>query len=234
MTHRPLSDQIALVTGASRGIGAATAKALAEAGAHVILVARTATDLDKVEEQIYQKGGSATIAPLDITNSGSCHHLAAAISGRWPALDIMVFAAARYEAQPSIAAASPALQQMLAVNALATQDLLSRFDPLIQESRSAHIIGLTLPKSQAPYPYNGSYYASKMAMEAILLSYGAENAERDTIKVALAELEAVATEGRKRAFPDEKADLLRSPDEVAKAIVTMIVQDYANGWQGKL
>ncbi|WP_279012022.1 hypothetical protein [Zymomonas mobilis] len=73
-----------------------------------------------------------------------------------------------------------------------------------------------------------------MAMEAILLSYGAENAKRDTIKVALAELEAVATEGRKRAFPDEKADLLRSPDEVAKAIVTMIVQDYANGWQGKL
>ncbi|MFT8737340.1 MAG: SDR family oxidoreductase [Zymomonas mobilis] len=234
MKNPPLADQIALVTGASRGIGAATAKALAAAGAHVVLVARTATDLDKVEEQIYEKGGSATIAPMDITNSGSCHHLVAAISGRWKALDIMVMAAARYEAQPSIVTISPALQQMMAVNVLAQQNLLSCFDPLLQKSHLAHVVGLTLPKSKAPFPYNGSYYASKMAMEAILLAYGAENAERDTVKVALAELEAVATEGRKRAFPDENKDLLRSPAEVAEAIVAMIIQDYANGWQGKL
>jgi NADP-dependent 3-hydroxy acid dehydrogenase YdfG len=87
---KPLAGKLALVTGASRGIGAATAEALAEAGAHVVLVARTAKALEEVEERIHESGGSATIAPLDLTASGTIAKLAAAIGERWQALDILV------------------------------------------------------------------------------------------------------------------------------------------------
>ena len=91
---KPLAGKLALVTGASRGIGAATAEALAAAGAHVILVARTAKALEDVEERIHAAGGSATIAPLDITDSESVAKLAEAVAGRWQALDVMVLNAA--------------------------------------------------------------------------------------------------------------------------------------------
>src|ERR671918_1577062 len=91
---KPLDGKLALVTGASRGIGAATAEALAAAGAHVILVARTATALEEVEERIHAAGGSATIAPLDLTQGDAIAKLAAAVGERWQALDILVLNAA--------------------------------------------------------------------------------------------------------------------------------------------
>src|SRR5215217_4470779 len=91
---KPFDGKLALVTGASRGIGAATAEAIAAAGAHVILTARTADALEKVEERIHAAGGSATIAPMDLTESDSIARLAAAVSGRWQALDVMVLNAA--------------------------------------------------------------------------------------------------------------------------------------------
>ncbi|MBA4355038.1 MAG: oxidoreductase, partial [Novosphingobium sp.] len=92
----PFAGQLALVTGASRGIGAATARALAAAGAHVILVARAAKDLEKIEQEIFEAGGSATIAPVDLAEADGIARLATAISGRWAALDIMVINAAAF------------------------------------------------------------------------------------------------------------------------------------------
>src|SRR3954468_18059274 len=93
-TDQPLSGTLALVTGASRGIGAATAEALAAAGAHVVLVARTADALEQVEERIHAAGGSATIAPLDLTDGESIGKLATAVAGRWDKLEILVLNAA--------------------------------------------------------------------------------------------------------------------------------------------
>src|SRR6476659_1727036 len=91
---KPLSGRLALVTGASRGIGAATAQALAAAGAHVILVARTSSALEEVEERIHAAGGTATIAPLDLTEGEGIGKLAGAVAGRWQKLDILVLNAA--------------------------------------------------------------------------------------------------------------------------------------------
>ncbi|AEI38440.1 SDR family NAD(P)-dependent oxidoreductase [Zymomonas mobilis] len=233
MTKLPFTHPIALVTGAGRGIGAATAEALAEAGAHVILVARTAGDLENVEERIYQKGGSATIAPMDITNLGSCRHLAASVAGRWPALDIMVLAAARFDPPTSVTdLSSSSLTQMLSVNAVAQQNLLSSFHSLLQKSASARVIGLTIPEDSSINAYGGGYRASKRAMESLLLCYSAENEALNTIKLALAELKPVATDTRKRIFPDEDQNLLRSPKDAAEHIIKLIKQDYKNGWQG--
>src|SRR5436190_23149653 len=93
---KPFEGQLALVTGASRGIGAATAKALAAAGAHVVLTARDGKALEAVEEAIFAAGGSATIAPVDLTDPEGIARLAAALTGRWPALDILVLSAAHF------------------------------------------------------------------------------------------------------------------------------------------
>src|SRR4029453_11224489 len=123
-----LNDRVALITGASRGIGAATAKALAAAGAHVILTARTAADLEEVEGTIYEAGGSATIAPLDLTEGDSVARLGAAIAGRWPSLDVLVLNAATLGPMtPVPQIAGDDLAKTFTLNVLAQQALISAF-----------------------------------------------------------------------------------------------------------
>ena len=107
MTEQTLAGQLALVTGASRGIGAATAEALAARGAHVVMTARTADALEAVEERIHEAGGSATIAPLDLTDGDSIARLATALAGRWNALDIMVLNAAMLGTLTPVTASTP-------------------------------------------------------------------------------------------------------------------------------
>ncbi|HLZ78317.1 MAG TPA: SDR family NAD(P)-dependent oxidoreductase, partial [Sphingomonas sp.] len=129
MTDKPLDGQLALVTGASRGIGAATAEALAAAGAHVVLTARTAGGLEELEERIHAAGGSATIAPLDLTESDSIARLATAIGGRWEALDILVMNAAMLgELSPVPSIDGKLFNKLLTLNVLANQALLANFD----------------------------------------------------------------------------------------------------------
>jgi len=108
VTDKPLSDHIALVTGAGRGIGAATAAALADRGAHVVLTARSADELEQVEDAIFAAGGSATIAPLDLTETDSIARLASAVTERWGRLDTLVLNAARL----GTLAAVPAIDQL--------------------------------------------------------------------------------------------------------------------------
>ena len=129
---KPLEGCIALVTGASRGIGGATAQALAAAGAHVVLTARKAKDLEAVEEAIHQAGGTATIAPLDLTESDSIARLANAVSERWGRLDILVINAAVLPSlTPVTQIEQKGFNQALTLNVLATQALLANFDPLL-------------------------------------------------------------------------------------------------------
>ena len=124
------SGQLALVTGASRGIGAATAMALAAAGAHVVLTARDARALETIEQRIHDAGGNATIAPVDLAEIDAIARLAAAIAGRWQALDIMVMSAAILpQLTPVSAIDQRAFSQALTTNVLASQALIAAFDP---------------------------------------------------------------------------------------------------------
>ena len=132
MTDKPLADRIALVTGASRGIGAATARALGAAGAHVILTARTAGGLEEVEEAIYASGGSATIAPMDLTENESVSRLAAAVAGRWPALDLLVLNAASLGSLSAIPAIDfKEFAKVLTLNVTAQAAMLAAFENLL-------------------------------------------------------------------------------------------------------
>ena len=131
MADGPLSGRVALVTGASRGIGAATARALATAGAHVVLTARKAKDLEAVEDAIHEAGGTATIAPMDLTQSDSIARLATAVAERWDKLDVLVINAAMLPSLTPVTQIEPKqFNQALTLNVLATQALLAAFDPL--------------------------------------------------------------------------------------------------------
>jgi NAD(P)-dependent dehydrogenase (short-subunit alcohol dehydrogenase family) len=141
---RPFDGRIALVTGASKGIGAATATALGAAGAHVVLTARTAKGLETVEDAIHQAGGSATIAPMDLGEPDAIARLAAAMAERWDRLDVLVHAAAYLPLPgPVVQFDLKDFNRAVTVNLLATQALLSAFDPLLKRSADARVIGFS-------------------------------------------------------------------------------------------
>jgi NAD(P)-dependent dehydrogenase (short-subunit alcohol dehydrogenase family) len=227
---KPLADKIALVTGASRGIGAATARALGAMGAHVILTARTAAGLEAVEEAIFAAGGSATIAPLDLTENDSIARLAAAVGSRWDALDVMVLNAATLGDLSAVPAIDPKeLARVLTLNVSAQAALLTAFDPMIRKSSGARIIGVTSRVARTPRAYWGMYGASKAAFETLLLSYGEEMRNLSPARVAILDPGATRTDMRARAYPGEDPLSVKAPEVVADRIAALAVSGFDAG-----
>lgn len=224
-----LAGQVALVTGASRGIGAATAKALAAAGAHVVLVARNAKDLEKIEEEIFEAGGSATIAPVDLSEADSIARLATAISGRWKALDILVINAAVLPTlTPVWQIDAREFNQALTLNVLATQALLAGFDGMLRKSQDARVIGVTSSVGATPRAYWGAYGASKAAFDNLLNCYGQEVRNTASIRVAVVDPGATRTKMRARAYPGEDPQTVKAPEVVAERIVALLGEQFAS------
>ena len=232
MADRFLEGRLALVTGASRGIGAATAEALGAAGAHVILTARTAEALEAVEERIHAAGGSATIAPMDLTEGDSIPRLATAVSGRWRALDVLVLNAATLGSLTPVAAIDgKEFNRVLTLNLLASQTLLAAFDPLLRNSEAARVLAVTSSVGRQPRAYWGAYGASKAALETLVLSYGEEMRNVAPLRVAIVDPGATATTMRARAFPGEDPATIKQPDAVAAAIADLLRNDFENGYR---
>ncbi len=222
---------MALVTGASRGIGAATAEALAAAGAHVVLTARDAKALEAVEERVHAAGGQATIAPLDLTEPDGIARLAAAISQRWLVLDMLLINAAVLPTLTSVVDIDPrAFNTALTTNALATQALLAAFHPLLRASKDARVIGITTSVATAPRAYWGAYAASKAAGEVLLECYAEETRNTTSIRVALVNPGATRTAMRARAYPGEDPASLKTPEVVAERLVTLFGERFDSGW----
>ena len=225
-----LTDRLALVTGASRGIGAALAEALAKEGAHVILTARTADALEAVEDRIHDSGGSATIAPLDLTEPDGVAKLAAAVAGRWQALDLVVLNAAMLGTLTPVAQIDgKEFNKLLTLNLLAQQALIAAFDPLLRQSENGRLIGLTSSVGRSPRAYWGAYGASKAALETLLLAYADEVANVSPIKVAIVNPGPTATEMRAKAYPGEDPATLKPPEAVAEAILDLLEGDFETG-----
>lgn len=225
-----LDGKLALVTGASRGIGAATAEALAAAGAHVILTARTATDLEAIEDRIHAAGGSATIAPLDLTESDSIARLATAISGRWEKLDILVLNAAMLGTLGAVSQIDgKEFNRILTLNVLAQQAMIAGFDAMLRRSDDAQVIAVTSSVGRAPRAYWGAYASSKAALENLVLSYAQEVGNVTNIRAAIVDPGATATQMRARAFPGEDQATLKGPEVVAEAIVALAQDGFETG-----
>lgn len=230
MTEQPLTGRLALVTGASRGIGAATAETLAAAGAHVVLTARTTGGLEEVEDRIHAAGGSATIAPLDLIESDSIARLATAIGGRWNALDILVLNAATLGSLTPVGSIDgKEFATVMTLNLIAQQAMIAAFDPLLRASPNASVIGLTSSVAAHPRAYWGAYAASKAAFETLLLCYAEEVNAISAVRVAIVDPGATATRMRSRAYPGEDATTLKSPTVVGDAIAALVREGFETG-----
>lgn len=222
--------KLALVTGASRGIGAATAEALAAAGYHVVLTARTPAGLEEVEGRIHDAGGSATIAPLDLTDGDSIGRLAAAISTRWGALDVLVLNAAMLGTLTPVPHIDPKeFAKLMTLNVTAQAAMIAAFDSMLRASTAARVIGVTSSVGADPRAYWGGYGASKAAFENLLLTYGDETASAGRVRVAIVDPGATRTAMRAKAYPGEDPATLKGPGVVGARIAALAAEDFATG-----
>ena len=227
---KPQEGRLALVTGASKGIGAATAKALAAQGAHVVLVGRDVKALETVEDVIHENGGNSTIAPLDLTEPESIARLASAVSGRWDALDILVLSAAYLPTlTPITQVDAKQFNQALNLNVLATQALLAAFDPMMKRADAARVIGLTSSVGANPRAYWGAYGSTKSAFDNILSSYAQEIEKLGDIRVAIVDPGATRTDMRARAYPGEDPETVKAPEMVADRLVSLLQEGFPTG-----
>jgi len=230
-----LAGRVALVTGASRGIGAATAKALGAAGAHVLITARKARDLEAIEEEIHAAGGTATIAPMDLTEGDSIARLATAVHERWGRLDILVINAAMLPSlMPVTQIEAKGFNQALTLNVLATQTLLAAFDPLLKRSEHGRVIGMTSSVGAEPRAYWGAYGATKAAFDVLLTAYAREVENISATRVAILDPGATRTQMRARAYPGEDPATLKSPANVADKVVELLTADFATASRYRL
>ena len=227
---KPLAGKLALVTGASRGIGAATAEALGAAGAHVIMVARTASALEVVDDRIHDAGGTATIAPLDLTDSDSIAKLAAAVAERWNALDVLILNAAMLGSLTPVEHIDrKEYARILGLNLIANQAVIAAFDPLIRRAERADVVALTSSVGSEPRAFWGAYGSSKAALETLLGAYADETQHSGRIRVHIVDPGATRTRMRQLAFPGEEPASVKPPEVVAAAILERLQSPAPSG-----
>ncbi|MEH6404220.1 MAG: SDR family NAD(P)-dependent oxidoreductase [Sneathiella sp.] len=219
-------DKTALVTGASRGIGAAVAKALAAEGAHVILVARSVGGLEEVDDAINTLGGSATLVPLDLLKTDAIDGLAAPILDRWKKLDILVSAAGTLGKLTPTAQYDPKLwEDVFKLNVHANWRLIRALDPLLRHSDAGRALFVTAEPARLKKLYWGGYSSSKAAMEQMVLTYAAEVAKTN-LNVNLIDPGPTATKLRLSAYPGEDQSTLPTADDKAEMFLNALSADF--------
>ena len=220
---KPLSDRVALVTGASRGIGAALALALAQAGAHVVAVARTVGGLEELDDKIKSAGGTATLVPLDVKDSDGIARLALALNERYQRLDILVGNAGILGPLSPLSHIEPKdWDNLVAVNITANWQLIRCMDALLQRSAAGRAVFV----AHVGRAYWGPYAASKAALEVLVRTYAAECATT-SVRANLFAPGPTRTRMYTGAFPGIDPLTLPTPEEVAKAIVPLCLADCA-------
>lgn len=216
-----LQDRLAVITGASRGIGRAVALGFAAEGAHVILVARTVGGLEEVDDEIRAAGGKATLVPFDLTDFDAIDRLGATIYERWGKLDILVGNAGSLGVLTPVSHLEPkAWDKVVATNITANWRLIRSFDPLLKRSDAGRAVFVTSGAAHKNRPYWGGYAMSKAALEAIVKTWAAECANTP-VRANLLSPGATRTAMRKQAMPGEDATLLKSPEDLVSLFIEM-------------
>lgn len=225
----PPPSRIALVTGASRGIGRAVALALAGAGAHVVALARTQGALEELDDEIGALGGSATLVPCDLCDFEAIDRLGAGLFERWGRLDILIGNAGILGPISPLAHVDPKdWNKVLSVNVTANWRLIRSLDPLLRASNAGRVVFITsgVAYRAAMKPYWGAYAVSKAALEALARTYAAETANTTNIKVMLANPGPLRTRMRAQAMPGEDPGALRRPDEFAAKLLALCAPEW--------
>lgn len=222
MSSNP-AQRIALVTGASRGIGRAAATALAASGAHVILVARTVGGLEEADDEIKAVGGQATLVPLDLRDYAALDRLGASIFERWGRLDAFLGNAGQLGALTPLAHLDPKqFQEIVDVNITANWRLIRSLDPLLRASPAGRALFVTSGAARKHTPFWGGYAMVKAALESLALTYAAECATTTNIKVNLLSPGPLRTAMRAKAMPGEDPETLLPPQAVTPLIVELL------------
>jgi NAD(P)-dependent dehydrogenase (short-subunit alcohol dehydrogenase family) len=217
----PLADRIALVTGASRGIGYATALALAKAGAHIVAVARTVGGLEELDDAIKGAGGSTTLVPLDLKDYEGIDRLGLALHERFGRLDALVANAGILgPLSPLGHVEANAWDEVMAVNVTANWRLICAMDPLLKFSDAGRVVFVSSGVAALALAYWGPYAVSKAALETLARTYAAETASTN-VRVNVLTPGPVRTRMRAQAMPGEDPMTLETPDQVADKIVEL-------------
>jgi NAD(P)-dependent dehydrogenase (short-subunit alcohol dehydrogenase family) len=217
-----LAGRVALVTGASRGIGRAAAIALGTAGAHVVLVARTVGGLEETDDEIRKVGGKATLVPMNLRDGDAIDRLGASLFERWGRLDAFLGNAGVLGQLTPLAHLEPkTFQEVLDVNVTANWRLIRSLDPLLRQSDAGRVLFVTSGAAQKHTAYWGAYALSKAALEVLALTYAAE-CVATSIKVNLLNPGPVRTLMRRKAMPGEDPSTLVKPEEMASKVVEML------------
>jgi NAD(P)-dependent dehydrogenase (short-subunit alcohol dehydrogenase family) len=230
---KPLQDRIALVTGASRGIGRAAALALAAAGTHVVAVARTQGALEELDDEIRARGGDpATLVPLDLKDMEALDRLGAALHERWGKLDVLFGNAGILGDLTPLGHVDPKTwDTLMAVNVTANWRLIRSLDPLLRASDAGRAIFVSSGAAHKCTAYWGPYSVSKAALEALARTYAAETVETP-VRVMLVNPGPLRTRMRASAMPGEDPETLRTPDDLAPHIVRLAAPEWTE--TGKL
>lgn len=227
----PLNNRIALVSGASRGIGYAAAIELAKRGAHVVATARTTGGLEELDDAIKAAGGTATLVPVDLKDTAGIARLADALRERYGRLDILVGNAAQLNVSTPLTHIEPKeWDDVLAVNVTANWHLIRYFEPLLKASDAGRIVMVTSAAAGNPQAYFGLYSMSKVALEAITRSYAAETANTP-LRVNLFSPGRTHTAMQFKAFPGVDPAILNKPEDVAVKLADMCMPSFTGTGQ---
>jgi len=226
MPAKPLDGRVTLVTGASRGIGYASALALAEAGSHIIAIARTQGGLEDLDDAIKARGGDCTLVPMDLKNPDGIDQLGAIINERWGRLDgLFGNAGVLGEITPAPHTDPKKWEDVFAVNVTANYRLIRSLDPLLRASEAGRALFQTSGVATSRRSYWGAYAASKAALEAFVQVYAKEIDVTD-VKVNLLNPGATRTAMRAKAMPGEDPNVLPNPSDLAPLVVEMLSPSY--------
>lgn len=216
-----LQGRISVITGASRGLGAAIAKRFAGEGAHVVLVARTVGGLEEVDDAIRAEGGAATLVPLDLTEFDRIDEMGAALAQRFGHIDVLVGNAGILGTLSPMGHIDTQIwDQVIAVNLTANWRLIRSFDPLLRASNSGRAIFVTSGAADGAHPYWGAYAASKAALEIMVKTWAGE-VTKTPVKVNLVDPGALRTSMRAEAYPGEDPMTLKEADEITDTFVEL-------------
>lgn len=232
---RPLSGRIALVTGASRGIGRAICLELARAGAHVIALARTQGALEELDDAIRRLGSAATLVPCDVTDFDALDRLGAAIFQRWGKLDVLIGNAGVLGPVSPLAHVDPKQwDEVIAVNVTANWRLIRSLDVLLRAAEAGRAVFISSGAAHAAHfkPYWGPYAMSKAALDAIVRTYAAETANLSAVKVMAVNPGPISTRMRAQAMPGEDPAKLPRPEDLAPKILALCLPEWTE--TGKL
>jgi NAD(P)-dependent dehydrogenase (short-subunit alcohol dehydrogenase family) len=224
---KPLANRVAVVTGASRGIGRAAALALAEAGAHIVALARTQGALEELDDAIRERGGSATLVPVNLKDYEALDRLGAALHQRWGKLDVLVGNAGILgELAPITHVDQPVWDEVMAVNVTANYRLIRSLDPLLRASDAGRAVFVSSGAAHKCLAYWGPYSISKAALEALVRTYAAETVTTP-LRVMLLNPGPLRTAMRRAAMPGEDPLTLKTPEELAPHIVKLALPDWS-------